>query len=415
MKTTSLGPSALALLAFATAAFAGTAPWPQLHGPRRDNQSTETGLLEQWPEGGPKLAWAFAECGRGFAGISVADGRIYIGGDFGSEEFVLALDLDGKLLWKTPNGKAWRGPYPGARTTPTWDDGVLYHMNPHARLAALDAATGKERWALDLKGAYNAKTSMWAFAENILVDGPVLYAAPGGTKGRVVALDKATGKPVWVNTEIADGAAYCSPILIDHNGRRLLVTILQKSIVALDPKTGKLLWSHPHTTKHDQNVTHPLYHRGLLYASSGHGTGGRLLKLSADGTSVAELWLNKDLDNCHGGVLLVGGHLYGSGCRLFRKGLVCVDFATGKTAWSDPRFGPLSLTGAQGMIYAVDRQGRATLIRASAERSNVVSQFQVPRRNRSPFLSHPVICGGRLYIRHADTLYAYDIRATPRR
>ncbi|NQT50460.1 PQQ-binding-like beta-propeller repeat protein [bacterium] len=413
MKTTSLGPSALALLAFAAAAFAATAPWPQLHGPRRDNQSTETGLLEQWPDGGPKLAWAFAECGRGFAGISVADGRIYISGDFGSEEFVLALDLDGKLLWKTPNGKAWRGPYPGARTTPTWDDGVLYHMNPHGRLAALDAATGRELWALDLKSTYDAKTSRWAFAENILVDGPVLYAAPGGTKGRVVALDKATGKPVLANTEITDRAAYCSPILIDHNGRRLLVTILQEVIVALDPKTGKLLWSHHHTTQHDQNVTHPLYHQGLLYASSGHGTGGRLLKLSPDGTSVAELWVNKDLDNCHGGVLLVGGHVYGSGCRLFRKGLVCVDFATGKTAWSDPRFGPLSLTGAQGMIYAVDRQGRATLFRASAERSNVVSQFQVPRRNRSAFLSHPVICGGRLYIRHTDTLYAYDISASP--
>ena len=102
--------------------------WPEFHGPKRDNISPETGLLKRWPEGGPKLIWEYAECGIGYSGISIADGRIYCAGDFGREAHVFALDLDGKLLWKSPNGKAWTGSEPGSRTTPTYCDGSVYHM-----------------------------------------------------------------------------------------------------------------------------------------------------------------------------------------------------------------------------------------------------------------------------------------------
>jgi len=385
--------------------------WPQLHGPNRDNISTEKGLLRQWPAEGPKLLWKYADCGKGYAGVSIVEGRIYTSGDFGDKEFVLALDLDGKLVWKTENGKSWNGPYPGARTTPTFDQGFLYHLNPHGRLAAFEAASGKEKWALDIRKEFGAELATWAFSENVLVDGGTLFCVPGGPKGRIVALDKTSGKVIWANTELTERAAYCSPILITHNGARQLVTVMQKSIVSVDPATGKTLWTHKHTTQNDQNVTMPIYHDGYVYASSGHGTGGRLLKLSSDGKSASEVWAAKELDNCHGGVILRDGCLFGSGCRLFNKGFVCVDFLTGKMLYNERKLGKVSVTCADGLLYCLDDGGKMSIVEADRVGCRILSQFRVPRDNGEAFLCHPVVCGGRLYLRHWNELFAYDVSA----
>jgi outer membrane protein assembly factor BamB len=388
--------------------------WPQFHGPGRDNISTEKGLLHEWPEGGPKLVWRFTECGEGYSGVAIVGGKIFTVGDFGEKEILIALDLDGKVLWKTPNGESWRREQPGCRTTPTFSDGVLYHMGPTGRLAAVQAASGKEVWAVDLKAEFDVKYGTWAMAENILIDGKTLFCTPGGSKGRIVALDKATGGRIWVNTEIADGPAYCSPAIAEGGGGRQLVTLMQKSVVAVDAATGKLLWTHRHETKNDQNVTMPIFKDGHVFASSGHGTGGRLLKIGPDGAGAAEVWLNKDLDNCHGGVILVEGRLYGSGCRLFGKGLVCADFAGGKTLWNEKSLGKLSLTYADGMLYGLSDKGKMSLVEAGRQGCRIESQFDVPREKGGLWLAHPVVCGGRLYVRHNGDLFAYDVRASAR-
>jgi len=127
------------------------ASWPYFHGPARDNISTETDLLKKWPAEGPKLLWRFSGCGHGYSGVSIADGMIFTAGDFGHVEKVIALDMAGRLLWEAPNGKSWNGPHPGSRTTPAYSDGVVYQMNPTGRLAAYEARSGKELWAVDLQ------------------------------------------------------------------------------------------------------------------------------------------------------------------------------------------------------------------------------------------------------------------------
>ena len=386
--------------------------WPEFHGPNRNNISTDKGLLRQWPEGGPRLIWKFSDCGGGYSGVSIAKGMIFTAGDFGPKEMVIALDMDGKLLWKVENGKSWRGQMPGCRTTPTYDNGVLYHMNPTGRLAAYEAKAGKELWSVDLRKEFGARYGTWAMSENVRIEGKALLCVPGGTKGSVVALDKTTGKPIWVNTDIDEVAAYCTPLIVTHNGVRQLITLMQKSIVSVDVKTGKLLWKHDHPTKHDQNVTTPIYRDGFVFASSGHGTGGRWLKINPSSDGVSRAWLNKDLDSCHGGVVLVGDSFYGSGCRLFRKGLVCVDLRTGKTAWNNKGLGNVSLTCAEGMLYCLNRQGRVSLVEADPKRCRIVSQFNLPRKSRQLCLAHPVVCGKRLYLRHWNELFAYDVSAS---
>ena len=386
------------------------ATWPEFHGPNRVNISPDKGLLKQWPAGGPRLIWKFDKCGAGFAAVSIVDQMIFTSGDFGKIQKVLALSLDGKLLWDTPNGASWRGPYPGARTTPTYSDGAVYQMNPHGNLASLDAKTGKELWAVDLQKEFGAAPRRWAMAENVIVEGKVLYCCPGGEKGRIVALEKATGKTIWANTEIPQLSAYCSPIIATHNGVRQLINLMAKSVVSVEVKTGKLLWSHKHITKHDQNVTSPIFTNGLVCVSSGHKTGTRFLKIASDNRSVKEVWFNGQLDNCHGGLLLVDGHLYGTGCRMSPLGMVCVEAASGKTVWNFRPLSKISLTYADGLMYGMNDRGKVWLVKANSKECKIVSQFNLPRKNRAPTLAHPVVFNGRFYLRNGNDLFAYDVR-----
>lgn len=386
--------------------------WPQFRGPDRDNRSTETGLLARWPEGGPRLLWKSAVCGRGYATVSVAEGRLYTSGDFGREEMVVALDLEGQPLWKSPNGAAWRGATPGARCTPTYREGIVYHLNPTGRLAAFRAATGKELWAVDLEERYDASWGPWALAESVVVEEDNVLCVPGGTKGRIVAVNRLTGAPVWANTSITERAAYCSPIVVEHDGVRQLVTFMRESVASVDVRTGTLLWTHEHDTPYDMNVTSPVFHDGHVHFSSGYGTGGRLLELGPGSRSVKRVWTNPEQDNCHTGVILVDGYLYGSGCRQSERGFICVEFRTGKTMWTDRDVWKVSLTHADGRLYALGHEGMVSLLEPGPEQCRVVSRFQLPSRDRYDNLAYPVVCGGRLYLRQGEVLRAYDVKAT---
>jgi len=388
------------------------ATWPEFHGPNRINISPDKGLLKQWPAGGPKLIWKYDKCGVGFATVSIVDQTIFTSGDFGKVQKVLALSLDGKLIWETPNGASWRGPYPGARTNPTYSDGAVYQMNPHGRLVSLNAKTGKELWVVELQKEFGAAPRRWAMSENVIVEGKVLYCCPGGEKGRVVALEKATGKTIWANTEIPQLSAYCSPIIATHNGVRQLINLMAKSVVSVDIKTAKLLWSHKHITKHDQNVVSPVFTNGLVCVSSGHKTGTRFLKIAPDSRSVKEVWFNGKLDNCHGGLLLVDGHLYGTGCRMSPLGMVCVEAASGKTMWNFRPLSKISLTYADGLMYGMNDRGKVWLVKANPKECKIVSQFNLPRKNRAPTLAHPVVFNGRFYLRNGNDLFAYDVRGS---
>ncbi len=156
--------------------------WPYFHGPNRDNISRETGLLKTWPQAGPPLLWKFDQCGQGFSMVSIANGTIFTAGDFDDDEYVMALDLNGKLKWKSPNGKAWKGEYPGSRTTPTFDDGVVYHEGPHGRLAAFGADSGKEVWAVDLRDAFGARKGAGRWPKICWWMGSGFSARPAGAR-----------------------------------------------------------------------------------------------------------------------------------------------------------------------------------------------------------------------------------------
>jgi outer membrane protein assembly factor BamB len=399
----------LAGMASALAARAAEAWWPTFHGPQRDNLVRETGLLKEWPKAGPRMLWRFTGCGKGYAAVSIARGLIFTSGDFGDQEMVLALDSEGRLKWKAPNGKAWKGAQPGARTTPTFDDGLVYHLGPHGNLSAFEAATGQKVWTVDVAERFEAATRTWGYTENLVIEGDKVFCLPGGTKGRVVALDKKTGRTIWANAEITDRAAYSSPILATHGAVRQFITLARSTVLGVDLQTGRLLWTHEHESTCDQNVTSPIYHNGRVFVSSGHLAGARVVELSPDSRQARQLWFGTRLDNCHGGVVLLDGYLYGSGCRLYNKGLLCVEFATGKVMYQAKEIGKVSLTWADGLLYCFDNDGEMLLVKATPQAASVVSRFKIPKTDTEHTLPHPVVCAGRLYLRHLDDLFAYDI------
>ncbi len=419
METKRIALIAVLLLVAATACalmsgaavIGASADWPQHHGPGRTNISQDKGLLKKWPQGGPDKLWTYSQCGRGFSGVTIADGMIFTAGDIERQEFVIALDMDGKLVWKQPNGDAWGRPSPGSRATPTYSEGAVYHMNPTGRLAAYKAKSGEPIWVVDLKDKFDAKYGIWALAENVIIEGDKLICMPGGPKGRVVALDKRTGKTIWINTEIEHFAAYCSGLVVNHGGVRQLITMTQKSVVGVNIETGKLLWSAPFVPRSPQNSLTPVFKDGYVFVAAGHSSGGRLIKLDLSTRSAETVWHREDLDDCHSGALLIDGRLYGTACRQGGRQFYCVDFLTGENIKVNKTMGKTCITFADGMIYALNFQGTMRLMAVTPDGFELVSRFELERKRVNSYLAHPVVCGGRLYIRCHNDLHAYNVGA----
>ncbi len=392
--------------------------WPQFHGPRRDNRSADTGLLKQWPDGGPKLIWRTEGIGKGYATVAITGGKIYTAGNIGDDTVVTAMDTSGKILWQARNGLAYDRSFPGARATPTIADGKLYHLNGDGDIVCLDAATGKRVWGLNMLEKFDGRNIRWGLAESLLVDGDRVICTPGGEKIGVAALNKETGRTVWTCTGPGDRPGYVSPRIVDYAGLRQIVTIMSASAVGIAAESGKLLWKYKHKVAYDVNVNTPTYHDGHIALFGTWGRGATLLKLNVrgGGCDVEEVWRTEELDNEHGGVVLVGGYLYGQADGNHRdRHWACLDWRTGKTMYSvkglpGKRSG--TLTCADGMLYLLSDMGTVALMPPDPGDFRIISRFTLPAGGEGPAWAHPVVNGGRLYLRHGNFLYAYDVRST---
>lgn len=394
-----------------------TLDWPEFHGPNRDNKSAETGLLKEWPAEGPKLLWTASGLGKGYCSTAIADGLICTAGTVEKQTFVFAFDMGGKLKWKAANGASWQptermrwaSKYDGVRSTPTLHDGLVYHLGETGHLSAFRAATGDVAWTVDLFKEFGAQSPKYGLCESVQIDGERLICCPGGTKAYMVALDRKSGKPLWSSPKMDAGVGYCSPVLSEFGGFRQFITISERDLFGMDAENGKLLWSVPFANARNNNCTDAIFHEGYVFASTGYGKGSILVKLSEEngGVKAETIWSSNLLDNHHGGVILLDGHLYGSGHK--SPGWFCLDFMTGEQKHRETGKG--SLTYADGMLYCLSEQGLMELVEPTPAARKVVSSFRVPSGGEGAYWAHPVVCGGRLYARHADRLYAYDIKA----
>lgn len=389
--------------------------WPCFHGPDRSNKSKETGLLKKWPAGGPELLFTISGLGEGYSSVSFGEGLIFTAGKYNDQSYVFAFNMNGKPVWKSGNGKAWSttaswaSSYTGSRSTPTYDNGRIYCLSEAGRLAVFDAKTGKEIWAKDLTREYDTPQTEYGFSESVYIEGSRIFVRPSGRKGFHVCLDKNSGKQIWANSDIPGVEGYSSAVVFDFGGYRHLTGSSSDCYYGVDINTGRLLWKVDFRNQRGLNLTDVVADNGYVFITSDYGKGSMLVRLKPSGNSFVPetVWESKLMDNHHGGVILHDGHLYGSGSN--SKGWFCLDFLTGKQIWNQTR-GKGSITYADGMFYLLDeRSGLMSLIKASSEKYDVISEFNVPSGGQSLYWAHPVVCGKRLYIRHWDKVFVYDI------
>ena len=400
---------------FAAQSFA--ADWPQFRGPDRDGKSTETGLLKKWPEQGPKLLWTASGLGEGYTSAAISDGTVYITGLIDKQGWVFSYDLNGKLKNKTAYGPEWNRSYKATRSTPTVVGDRLYLFSGNGVAYCIDTETLKTIWSVDVVEKFEGSFPMWGMAENLLVDGANVICTPGGARGSVVALNRMTGDVVWASHELTQQSAYCSPRAIQVGPKRLIVTELKDSAVALDAQTGKLIWQDGFDDYHSDrqrvvNPNVPLYHEGHLYITSGYDNGGALLALSDDDAGKVRVWTDETLDVHHGGVVLIDGYLYGANWKDNRSGdWACIKWTDRKTMYDTKWNGNKgSIIYADGMLYCYDEtDGDLALAPATPKGFEPVSSFKITQ-GEGKFWAHPSISDGRLYIRHGEYLMVYDIK-----
>ncbi len=408
------------------AAIASAEDWPQWQGPRRDNVSTETGLLKQWPAGGPRLLWTFSNAGFGYSGPAIVGDRLYTMGTEGDHGCVFALDVStGKEVWRSRTGplfkNAWGG---GPRSTPTVDRERLYALDAQGILVCLETASGKEVWRKhlieDLGGQKpTGKRPFWGYAESPLVDGGQVVCSPGGSQGTLAALDKKTGEVLWRSEGLTDDATYSSIVIAEVGGIRQYVQMTSGGVVGVAPRDGKLLWQENVGANKTATIPTPVIKDNDVYVTSDYRAGCALVKLTAEGGQIRSevVYKNRNMENHHGGVVLVDGCIYGwSGNSGARGPWVCQDFMGGERIWTSEKFRQSgSLTCADGMLYCYGQNdGTAVLAEASRDGWKEHGRFVIPRHTSLPrgqghVWTHPVVANGKLYLRDFDLIFCYDV------
>ena len=391
--------------------------WPQFRGPDRTDVSKEKNLLQEWPADGPIVLWNKKGYGEGYSSISIAGDVIYSMGDIGDNSYLIASKRsDGDVIWKTPVGKPG-GNYKGTRCTPTVDKERVYGLGQFGDFVCCDAASGKEIWRKSFQNDFGGRHGAWQFTESPLIDGDRVVMTPGGVEAAMVALDKKTGAVAWKGTiPGGDVAGYSSIVISEVGGVRQYIQLMANGLAGFAAGDGKLLWRYGEQPdrfgQNTANIPTPIVQGEFVFASAGYGRGGGLLKLTggAAGINAEEVYFNREIQNRHGGVVLVGDYIYGDRDDSGRPW--CAEWKTGKLRWQKdkrtPGDGSAAVTYADGRLYFQYQNGVVALVEASPEAYKEVSTFHI-RDARPPCWSHPVVLDGKLYIRNQDELWCYDI------
>lgn len=403
------------------------ADWPQWRGPNRDGKSADTGLLKEWPKSGPKLAWKLDDVGAGYGTPAVVGDRVYLigaeGKKAGATEFVICLSAaDGKQLWKTPiqttQGKFndnWGG---GTRSTPTVTKDKIFVLGATGDVVCVSVADGKPVWAKNVVKDFGGKIPFWGYSESPLVDGNLVVVTPGVKTG-MVALNKDTGETVWQCKEFDDDAGYSSIVPTVVGGVRVYVQQTMKNGVGVRATDGKLLFKVGEIARRTAVIPTPVVDGEGVFYTAGYGAGCEYYKLTADGDGVKAEKVyskNKVVANHHGGVIELGGKVYGHSDS---NGWVCFDYKTGpdEPVWKNKGPGKGSIAYADGHFFCYsESKGELVRIKATPEGWQEAGKFTIPATSQlrkgtsGQIWPHPVVANGKLYLRDYELLFVYDLK-----
>jgi outer membrane protein assembly factor BamB len=395
-----------------------SAEWPQWRGPHRNDVSDETGLLKSWPEGGPTRVWLFKDCGLGYSGPAIVGDRLYILGARGDTEYLLAIDVaQGQEVWAAPVGQKLGNNWgDGPRSTPSVDGDHVYAMGAKGDLICADAKSGKLVWKKSLEKDLGGKIPTWGYSESPLVYKDKVICTPGGSQGSMAALNKKTGDVAWQAKELTSGAHYASAVLRECPEGMECVQLLPDQVVGVEAETGKMLWTSPWPNP-TAAIPTPIVRDNLVYVTSGYGAGCKLVEIGPNHEVKVryDFTDNKEMKNKHGGVVLIGDHLYGHSDGI---GWVCQELETGESVWRERRKLEMGgVTYADGMLYCLgEDSGDVVLVEASPNGWQEHGRFKLDpqtdqRKPAGRIWTHPVVSDGKLYLRDQNLLFCFDIRA----
>jgi len=386
----------------------------QWRGPQRDGKYPDTGLLKEWPSGGPSLILKKEGLGKGNSTPVLYNGMIYVSGKKDSLDVVTKLDQQGNILWETVYGHSWTQSFPESRSTPTIEDGRLYIMGGLGTVVCIDTGSGEIIWKVNTHEEYQGEFHRWGMAESLLLTPNTVMSSPVGKRTALVALDKKDGSTVWETESLGGVRSYASPLLINHYGREMILAISSKDLIAVYPEGGDLIWSIDieklTTDGRRVNTNTPLYHDGSVFVSSGYDDTNLMFTLSPDGEEVHLEWKDTILDNHHGGIVFVDGYLYGSNWLNNGNGnWVCQEWKTGKVMYEEHWHNKGSIIYADGRLYIYDeKRGNVGLVEPTPEEFRVISSFRI-KGGSGPHWAHMSIYDKKLFIRHGEVLFVYDI------
>ncbi|MFC2080021.1 PQQ-binding-like beta-propeller repeat protein [Bacteroidota bacterium] len=385
----------------------------QWRGVDRNGIYYEDGLLDEWPENGPEVLWVYEGLGRGYAAPIVSNGKVFVNGEEDSISHLYAIDMNGELLWKSPNGEEYLGEgfsstYPGARSAPTVIGNLVYASSGEGRLACFNSVNGEEKWAVHLEDDLHGMIAYFGYSESVAVDKKNVYCFAGGAENNFVALDRLSGEVRWTSEVLKDTFAYGSPSLVDLPEREILISTSKYNMFVLDRSTGELLSSYEleEIAYDGEHCNSPVYIDGYIYyvANDRGGQGALKLELSEDGEDIKEVWRNPEILNNFGGFVVVNDHLF-----TMLKGNRLVSIETeGGTVTDSIRVASGSIIFSDNKFITYGYNGIVNLISYREGEMKTISEFRVKEGSGHHF-SHPVLADGLMYIRHGDALVAYKV------
>jgi outer membrane protein assembly factor BamB len=365
----------------------------------------EEGLLKSWPKNGPELLWKYENIGNGYSSPVFTSDGIFVTGEIKGVGYLFAFDSKGTFQWKQEYGKEWSDRFPGSRSTPTVVNNLIYVCSGLGNISCFDSENGNKKWSVEMINDLNGTNIIYGYSMSPVVDEDLLFCSPGGEESNIVALNRFTGEVVWVSKAKGELPGYGSPIIVKLPTRKILVAFTEYALLGLDTKDGKLLWSHKLSDYGEIPCNQPIYEAGYIYYVAGAGNGAGKLKLSDDGTTISEIWINEDFDTYFGGFCKVGNFIYGSSQnqRVWKS----LDTNTGKET-GELDFNKGASISANGMLYFYNERGQMGLVKPNGGKPELISSFKIDQGTREHF-AFPAINKGKLYIRHGNVLLAYNI------
>lgn len=403
--------SALFCAAALTAALGSSAAraddWPHWRGPDRNGISKETGWLDHWPDDGPKIAWK-ANVGLGFSSFVSKGDRVYTMGHASDQDTVFCFAIsDGQVRWKHSYPAELGDKYFEGGTTgcPTLDGNRLYTLSRWGDLFCFDATSGKVLWNKNVQQETQTPTPTWGFTGAPLVHQNLLILNVGEAG---MAVDKNSGKIVWQSAK--KNAGYSTPLPLARTPA-LVVMGSGDGYVAVNPETGKLAWKVRWLTEYGVNAADPIIDGTKMFISTGYGKGAGLFDISANPPK--ELWKSKVLRTQLSPAVRSGEFVYGMDGDTGDNGpLKCVEFATGKERWAQPRMGTGGLLIADGKLIVLSASGELMVAPVSPDAFTTTARAQVLG---GKCWTAPVLANGRIYCRNSrGDLVCVDVRAPNR-